>query len=217
MSPDGSTCPPRRPFPARRAPRSPARAAEVVGADDHRRGRARSRSASPRLRCSFPSHFAKRCWPPGPRSRQLSTPEALARLPQDRPQLRPAAQEPAAPEARRRREEVLPTQHTVPPIPASSPRKGPNSELCGDHRVFFTHIPPRSTVWSVSNTMTLSAGARLGPYGIVSAIGAGGGGGLSRARYAARSDVAIKVLRASRPFRRLGSDGSRERRGPSRR
>ena len=46
--------------------------------------------------------------------------------------------------------------------------------------------------------MTLSVGARLGPYEIVSAIGAGGMGEVYRARDTKLGrDVAIKVLPAS--------------------
>ncbi len=45
--------------------------------------------------------------------------------------------------------------------------------------------------------MALNAGTRLGPYGIVSALGAGGVGEVYRARDARLGrDVAIKVLPA---------------------
>jgi len=49
--------------------------------------------------------------------------------------------------------------------------------------------------------MSLSPGARLGPYEIVSAIGAGGMGEVYRARDARlQRDVAIKVLPGGAPL-----------------
>ena len=73
--------------------------------------------------------------------------------------------------------------------------------------------------WLSEGAMTLSAGARLGPYEIVSLIGVGGMGEVYTARDT-RFDrtVAVKVLlNGLRSIDRIGGADSRPRRAQSRR